>query len=909
MESTLGIVLLCVLVGALALFAEAGEPGGGRNLVANGSFEDADGDNVPDGWSSSGVAGMVQVLTVDDAGEGRKAGRLVCSKFVPGSPSSHAMLCQVGLVSVRKGQWYRLTWRAKGRGIKRNMVQLALSNTRRWSNAGLQHVFPVTGRWRGYERYFQATQDLPGESSRLQFWFGSTGTFWLSDVVLGPAEMRREYHPQISTEGVTNFIPNSSFECGAPGWGSYNPAMRTWAGNMYRLEGEIDETTASHGERSLRLHLTKGNAPRFMWDYFDPVDEEALAVVTAHLGWVPLVPGQYYSFSCDLKADRPECAARLMVRESDRRTNGDTVRVGTEWKRYSMRFRARTEFAWAGAGLDLAATAGDSATLWIDAVQFERGREATAYAPRSGVESFIETSEPGNVFLKPEEGLSVRVVACNGTDRRQTVRGSLTVTDFFDEQVLERDVSLPVEAGRQAVLPVKGMAAGRRGFFRVHWKPADGSMPMPLSLRCMLIDPYERDDSIFGMNHAYGWPFLLRLSKAAGLRWWRDWTVQWRTVEPEKGRFDFSLTDPQVDRVVNEDLNLLVMFPYASTPWCSTGDPARIKEAAGDRPWTTKTLTIACLPENKDDFRNYVARCVRHYRDRIRYYQVFNEPLYTHYSLPARLGYKLSDYNDMLRIAHEAVKSEQKDALVVGGIGIWAGSKWTRDFVESGALRWVDVLDLHNYPVTADPESYEEDIAEVERMMKARGQFRPMWLTEYGCYADDDPFCTPAGVGDAAMSRSLWPDERAASEALVQATAAFFTHGLRKIFFHAGTCGPINGANAGNVFFEYGGAPRKMLPAASALSNLLDPGFEPVSAGGHPEGMKAYMFRTRGGLLAICWTRGDPVRVRIPRGVSVRDIMGNELKARRVEITSTPVYLISKRLDPRSLKAVLTSRR
>ncbi len=32
------------------------------------------------------------------------------------------------------------------------------------------------------------------------------------------ADQPYEYHPQIQTEGVSNFIPNSRFECGTAGW-------------------------------------------------------------------------------------------------------------------------------------------------------------------------------------------------------------------------------------------------------------------------------------------------------------------------------------------------------------------------------------------------------------------------------------------------------------------------------------------------------------------------------------------------------------------------------------------------------------------------------------------------------------------------------------------------------------------
>ncbi len=901
MSPTLRAVTLVLVVSGLTSSCLYGQ----TNLVANGSFQlDEDHNSVPDNWATAGAASVVQTLTLDSGPDGSRAGKLTCTEFSGNSSSCHAMLCQVGKVGLTARQWYRVRWQAKAQDLSRNVISLSLSNTRTWSGTGLNYSFPVGAGWRQYEHVFLAEQDLPAAASRLQFWFQSTGTLWLANVQLEPvAGLQYEYHPQISTSQVTNYIPNSSFECGRAGWGSYYPDMNTWAGNVFDLIGQIDSQVAYHGQHSLRIDVDKSQAPVFMWDWFDLVDEQILTPLAAHHGWVRLERGSKYVVSCMLRADRPDVPARLLVREGER-NRSHHVQVGPEWQRRSMAFSASDDFAWIGVGPDLSESDLASATLWVDAVQLEKGEAPSEYQARTALESMLSTDMTGNTFLDPAEGLSVQITVFNAGRQNVDLQGELRVTDFWDQTVHRQQLQLVAAAQKQTCHHVDQLLAGRTGFFRVSWTPS-GVAAKAQNLRCMVIQPYRDTDSVFGMNHAYGWPVLLQLAKQAGLTWWRDWSVKWHQVEAVKGQFDFSATDPQIDRVLDQGLNVDVMFPFPSSEWSTTADMDAIRKVESNR-YRHQVLRLACAPASTTDFQRYITRSVQHYKDRIQYFQVFNEPVYTHYSLPQRLGYTVADYVHWLEIAAQAIRGEHNQAVVVGGMGSWAGTSWTRDFVRAGGLKSVDILDLHCYPVTADPESYEQDIVELTDLMRERGEVRPMWLTEFGCYADDDPYRTPQQVGDAAMSRSLWPSEQEASAALVQTMAVLGSHGLRKIFLHAGTCGPINGSSAGGVFFEYGGTPRKMLPAVAALSQLMDTDFQPVDAGPQPPDRRIYLFQVRRGLLAIAWSRTpQPPAIPCPDQVTVLDIMGCQLSDATVKLTATPTYFLTTRLSPAELKKKL----
>ncbi len=140
------------------------------------------------------------------------------------------------------------------------------------------------------------------------------------------------------------------------------------------------------------------------------------------------------------------------------------------------------------------------------------------------------------------------------------------------------------------------------------------------------------------------------------------------------------------------------------------------------------------------------------------------------------------------------------------------------------------------------------------------------------------------------MNRCRWPSERAATEHIVKFTAVSFAHGVRKIFFHAGTCGAINGPDEGGVLFEYGGTPRKMYAGVAALSRLL----------GVPEGfvqsvnssaLHAYLFRCQSRFVGVAWCAAGRTR-KIAEGeaVQVYDVMGNRMGAG--EIGESPVYVV-----------------
>jgi hypothetical protein len=520
----------------------------------------------------------------------------------------------------------------------------------------------------------------------------------------------------------------------------------------------------------------------------------------------------------------------------------------------------------------------------------------------------------GNISTNIRTGLEFTLLTFNNTGQPQAVSGKVQVTDFFDGVVETQDWKFSVPARRDTNLTLHVLSRGRQGSFRAIWTPYD---PITFkfkptepasSLRFAIIAPAAADlaDSPLGFNHAYPWDFLVRLAREAGVVWWRDWSAKWQTVEPEKGKFDFSLADPQIQRVLNLDNQVEVLLPFASANWSTTARADEVEKAAGNNTYLRQRLPVSYAPSNLNDFGAYAAAVARHYgqsRPRaVTHYQILNEPVYTDYALPRKFGYTLADYLRLLEAGSRALHAADPQCRVVGGISANLTAGFTRDFVAQGGLRWVDVFDLHMYDSARPAESFEEPFAALESLMRAHGGPKPVWITEWGCYADDDPPCVPQSVGDATMNRCRWPSERAATEHIVKFTAVAFAHGVRKIFFHAGTCGTINGPNVGGILFEYGGAPRKMYAGVAALTHLLGVPDECVKTV-HADGLAAYVFRVKDRVVAIAWCEAGQSRKLKPTGSAQGyDIMGNSLLMKEAVLGESPVYLVGKEAE-----AVLSS--
>ncbi len=859
----------------LALLVPLAQP----NLVANGSFEvDADGDGVADGWSFVAGTSADKAPKVSLSREPGKVGqwcqRITCSQFQAG----HVMLAQIGHVSVEAGKRYKISFWARGEGVWR--AKVALKDRRTWRSIGLEAAFRPTSGWRKFTYSFTCDISLK-ETSRLQFWFLGTGTLWLDDVVL----VESEGSPPMEyigswPQGRRNAVVNSSFELGAFGW---------FTEGYWKLLAEVTTTQdAPSGQRCLLIRADRRVMPVLSFDYYEPSHHVLETAMAATKYWIRLDKGATYTLSAYVKVSAPITVTLGLKFPRGTAAGFFPLRPEQGWVRLQRSIKARADKAYVLVGPQVPEPDKQPASVWVDAVQLEKGEQATDYQPRHDFE-IAAYLQPWRQWKGREcEAARVRLVGwnCGPQPARTQVRWRLE--DFWGRSVAQGTSSLSAAPGQLVEFsPKLSPAAVRQPFLRFLVRVHGEDLPQ-LSSAAVLSPSNVPKDSAFGINHAFPCDEWLRMCQRIGITWVRDWTLKWQYVEPEKDKFELEKADYFINRPLKLGMNHLCMFPFPSSIWDAEQPPKPPgKSYKSYRPWQ-----IACRPKDIGLFRRYIRRCVERYKDRIKHWEIFNESFFTTYSLPSRLGYTPADYVPLLKAAWEAIKSVDPGATVIGGYSAPPGYHMSAydEFIKVGGLRYCDAVSIHEYP-GGEPEGCEEPVRLLNGKMRAAGRLKPLWLTEFAYYADDD---LSPGKRPGAWPR-LAPDELAQSAWTLRYCLLMLSSNVERIFFHIWRT-RVNFDGGQGFFFEADFQPHKVACVLPAMVRILGPQPKFVAEISMPaDGQRCLIFRSGNNLIGVIWDGYGTTELDgpAPKG-QWYDIIGHPLAKPPGEIGPCPVYVISR---------------
>ncbi len=238
-------------------------------------------------------------------------------------------------------------------------------------------------------------------------------------------------------------------------------------------------------------------------------------------------------------------------------------------------------------------------------------------------------------------------------------------------------------------------------------------------------------DIMKGQENAFV-PKNLDLMRQADLAWVRC-DFYWDTVENPQGTWHFDHLEKVLDQTEARGLNLLVILGY-TVPWA--------------RP----------VCDHPEPWLEYVRRTVLHFKDRIKYWEIWNEQNLK--------SFWVADpdpkaYAQFLKITYETIKAIDPEAVVVYGGLAGAAFDYCQQTLQAGAGQYFDVMNIHPYRGgLTSVQEIRRFLSDIQRFhdltVKYCGEDKPLWITEMG-------WSTPPGLGrysglliDAALAR-LFP--------------------------------------------------------------------------------------------------------------------------------------------------------
>ena len=337
----------------------------------------------------------------------------------------------------------------------------------------------------------------------------------------------------------------------------------------------------------------------------------------------------------------------------------------------------------------------------------------------------------------------------------------------------------------------------------------------------------------------------------AGLRWLRGFPT-FNVIEPAQGKFEWTAVDEFLTVAARNKIRVSGLFFY-NVPWIKASD----------------ALPTGNLPA----WSAYVSALVTHCKDRVRYWEVWNEtPNFMGKGTPL-------DYARTVVAAYDAAKSVDPSCQI--GLSIQSVNvNWLEQTLDAGAKGHFDFIAVHPYETLGVVESdgwdaqYMSIVPTLRKMLSAKDPARssvPIWFTEIG--------------------REAKGEEVSQASALVKAFVMGIAQGVTRINWFEGKDG-----DSGPMGLLRGdGSPRLAFTAMSTMTRLL--GANPkyhgrVMLNGKHNG---FVFEGASSTVMATWTRpGTTDRVKFESPVEVVDPRtGAGTRSDTCFLSSFPAFVVA----------------
>ncbi len=489
-------------------------------------------------------------------------------------------------------------------------------------------------------------------------------------------------------------------------------------------------------------------------------------------------------------------------------------------------------------------------------------------------------------IVAPGDTFTTVVPVENQADAAYTGQATFSLIDFWGKtrEAKKVDVNLAPKEKKELTIP---FVIPERGPYKVSVSLDVSGTRLERdmsSLGCWPAPAAPPDPESFFGNHVNTWGgAYLDQAQRLGQGWMRDHNMLqatwWMSVQPEPGEFKWKESDGYINDHTRRGMKVLGQL-FSTPYWAAKGGPVA-KFSGYPKP----------IVPDSTLWEKYVFETVSHFKDRITYWEIQNEP-----EVSMFWGGSPEEFAEVCRVAYTAAKKADPDCVVMVGGLTFCAWKWHEQMAKAGAFKSCDVISLHYGCPLDPPERVEEELNGVLEHFQdlavkyGPGKRMPIWNTEGG--TPDTTWLNGLDYEGLAQRKTQTPEMwRVGAIHTIKDEALMQLKGIAKHFIYLQNhVSPGPGCVDGDLMLELTNAPTPKLMARVAFAAQVD-GARCVGDVRRNEGRFwsiLYERKDGKGSVALCWA-GDKGEVKLSLDsadvTKLIDLMGNERK------TGTPVVV------------------
>ncbi|MBQ3341679.1 MAG: hypothetical protein IJG84_07265 [Kiritimatiellae bacterium] len=756
-----------------------------------------------------------------------------------------------------QGRWYRVSFRVKGFDHPGTVETLVRQRPYPWRGYAKGPKFRPTNEWKKYSFVWESKHDVQSDFG-VMFATGCVGKFLIDDLTVEEfaenPEPPKKVNANPPVEG--NLIPRSSFETEGDNF---------FVDRVFTGKASVDWQDARHSR----------------------VADAKFGKYALHLPWMPLPRGTVMSVPIDVAAGRRYVFSAWVKARKHGPCSFTLGGSGGKWK-FGKSFNVAQDGEWHlcevatppvpddVCDVILSFSAPNGHDVAVDGMFFGIGEKSAAWKPARPceVELAFDVANPDETPSVVEWGkpfpLRLAAYLADGGGTRE-ICGELTATAFSGKVTARRKVVLAADGS-----PLRmDFDPGANGLFRIEFRPDDPSVAAPCEKVMARLPPPRMtgEKGRFG-SHFRVCRYFLNYARALGFTWQRlhdcSHICKMSGGNPEPGKHVWF--DEQVDAMRSAGLSILAL-PDA---------PPR---------WAAPTNEVGKYMYDAKAFGEWCEAAAAHYRGRIKYWEVWNEPYISGYFFRGTA----EEFGPVFNAGAAGLRRGNPDAKVVGWCTELSSPQYVLPFMRKHPLELKPDVNSVHYYFTDVPGAGECGSGTLmERMKKTWGEYAAgeIWNTEGNMGTPDKSFYSFAKVPREEL-------ERGAAFG-VRCWADTFASGVSKMFLYA--CFNTDGPRVHGLMnlADYDRAVTPIAAATAVTAYFID-ALEPTGQVRTTGGRKVANFAGDGRMVAVVWDDVlEPGQTKInlrslPDGTRVYDAMGNDLTScglAEAEVGLVPLFAV-----------------